>query len=197
MIFLNEEEVKHHESLVLHSDESLRLLIDNYKYLYLHIAKKYKAIGDDIMDIYQAGIEKVLETIHKYDFRRGGFYQFSSYRLMNGCASYVRNGRNVVKPIGNVAISTSPLDIGYEGSYDFECNHDKNVKAQMIRELLSNLTEEEVFIVSLRERGLSLINISLAMNKKYSKEKIRQIIFSIREKLKSLASEDVATVLGL
>jgi RNA polymerase primary sigma factor len=59
------------------ADEARRQLIEANLRLVLHVARKYKGFGVDLMDLVQEGNLGLMHAVEKFDYRKG--YKFSTY----------------------------------------------------------------------------------------------------------------------
>ena len=59
------------------ADEARRQLIEANLRLVLHIARKYRGFGVDLMDLVQEGNMGLIHAVEKFDYRKG--YRFSTY----------------------------------------------------------------------------------------------------------------------
>jgi len=142
------------------ADEARKLLIEANLRLVLHIARKYRGFGVDLMDLIQEGNMGLMHAVEKFDYRKG--FRFSTYatwwirqyvtRALAEQAHSIHVPLYKIEEIKRLARVRRTLQQSPEGEPTLETLAEQmEVSVQQVTELLS--TNQETLSLDMPRKG--------------------------------------------
>ena len=183
------------------NEDAINLMINKYRNVILNTLKdylkQYNIIGIEVADLYQEGLIGLIQAIHSFDPAKDVlFYTYASACIKTSIFSAIRQTFRKKNRILNNSYSLDKLfdESAYNLYETFKDESSEPNKMLMSeeeeKELLSNikskLSKNELTILELRLSGLSNIEISelLEKDKKYVENTIFRISKKYRECIK-------------
>lgn len=195
------KEVNDNELLFMvseNNEESLKLLIDKYKYIVNNIAKKYlprtEFSGLDEKDLHQEGLIGLMQAIKTFDKNKDVlFYTYANICVESKIKSLLRSENRQKHKHLNTSVSFDMLFNDEYNLYDVFIDKskdpssqiiDKEEKEEIIGFMKENLTEFEKNVFDLKLSGLSNTEIALVLDKE--KRSIENTLARIKIKYKTM-----------